>query len=257
MAPVYEPLCQELGWELDTAQLERMRGANAARLADLDAAAKDAEENAGEVEVRDAVHAKADYLADIGDRDAAAAAFAAAEAKTAGAGQRMELAFSLVRLDISQGRLADALAGVERCKALCDKGGDWERKNRLKVYEAVLLMATRHFAGAAALLLDAVATFTATELMSYERCIFYTVVLAVTSLDRPTLKDRVLDSPEVLSVIDTMPALKPFAASLYGCDYAAFFRVGTGYYVWRFVMLFASGALAFSFFVPLYYFLSM
>jgi hypothetical protein len=29
------------------------------------------------------------------------------------------------------------------------------------------------------------------ELMSYERCIFYTVLLSVVSLDRPTLKDKV------------------------------------------------------------------
>lgn len=29
------------------------------------------------------------------------------------------------------------------------------------------------------------------ELMSYERCIFYTVLLAVVALDRPTLKSKV------------------------------------------------------------------
>lgn len=29
------------------------------------------------------------------------------------------------------------------------------------------------------------------ELMPYERCIFYTVVLAVVALDRPTLKSKV------------------------------------------------------------------
>lgn len=122
--------------------------------------------------------------------------------------------------------------------------------------------------------------------MAYERCIFYTVLLAVVALDRPTLKDKVLvcmqgwvgegrevlaggggagpthaegqgvgwgglgvsdtkpspplstytphptpprqviDSPEVLSVIDALPHLRPFLSSLYDCKYAQFFQVG-------------------------------
>lgn len=38
-----------------------------------------------------------------GDRAAAREAFAVAEAKTAGVGQKMDLAFSLLRLDIAAG----------------------------------------------------------------------------------------------------------------------------------------------------------
>ena len=60
----------------------------------------------------------------------------------------------------------------------------------------------------------------------YERCIFYTVLLAVVALDRPTLKARVIDSPEVLSVLDALPHLRPFLSALHGCQYAEFFQVG-------------------------------
>jgi 26S proteasome regulatory subunit N7 len=38
----------------------------------------------------------------------------------------------------------------------------------------------------------------------------------------------VIDSPEVLSVIDTMPHLRPFLSCLHACQYAAFFQVGGG-----------------------------
>ena len=48
--------------------------------------------------------------------------------------------------------------GIGKAKKLCDDGGDWERKNRLKVYEAVFLMATRSFKEAALLFLDSMAT---------------------------------------------------------------------------------------------------
>ena len=52
-------------------------------------------------------------------------------------------------------------AGLEHAAALCAKGGDWERKNKMRVYEAIFLIATRQFSAAAALLLEAIATFTA------------------------------------------------------------------------------------------------
>ena len=35
---------------------------------------------------------------------------------------------------------------------------------------------------------------------------------------------QVIDSPEVLSVIDSLPHLRPFVSSLYDCRYAAFFQ---------------------------------
>ncbi len=158
--------------------------------------------------MRDAMHARANYLCDIMDREAAAAALDATEAKTAGSGLKMDLKFSLIRwvdrngaekegggaerqkalhissplhsmpeplppsfpvtsplapcrLDISLARWSDVEAGIHRAKLLCEKGGDWERKNKLKVYEAVSLMASRRFKQAADLFLDAIPTFTA------------------------------------------------------------------------------------------------
>lgn len=66
---------------------------------------------------------------------------------------------------------------VKRCLAraqqLCDAGGDWEHKNRLAVYRALLSLACRDFSGGAKLLLDSIATFAASELFPYSQCIFY------------------------------------------------------------------------------------
>lgn len=220
MAPVYEEICQEWRWDIDMDALERMRKANASRLEELEAKIRDAEENAGEMEVRDALAAKAYYLADVGNYSAACQAFETVKEKTAGAGPKLDLAFALLRLEISRGDWIAVKRQLEKATELCASGGDWERKNRLKVYEAVFLMASRQFKRAAELFLDSIATFTATELMSYKRCVFYTVVLAVAALDRSTLKSRVIDSPEVLSIIDQIPHLHTFADALYSCQYA-------------------------------------
>ena len=61
------------------------------------AAHQDAEENLGETEVRDALHAKATFLAKIGDREAAAAAYKDTEDKTASGGSKADMVFSQIR----------------------------------------------------------------------------------------------------------------------------------------------------------------
>lgn len=76
-------------------------------------------------------------------------------------------------------------------RRLFERGGDWERKNRLKVYEGLFRLASRDFKTAAQLFLDAIATFTCTELMPYKSFVFYTVLVCVVSLDRVALKQKV------------------------------------------------------------------
>jgi len=63
------------------------------------------------------------------------------------------------------------------------------------------------------------------ELFSYETCIFYTVLTAIPTLDRVKLKAKVVDAPEILTVIDTIPNLSTFLNALYECRYADFFKV--------------------------------
>lgn len=223
MAPLYEHVCSELGWDVDDMLLGKMREENNGRLAELEKAISEAEEHEGEMEVKDAMIAKAEYLADIGNKEEAAKAFEAALAKTAGSGPKMDLVFSMLRLDLALGDWAGYKKELDKAWDLCGKGGDWERKNKLKVYQAVYLMATRQCKPAAEMFLNSIATFTATELLSYEMCVFYTVALAVISLDRPALMANVVENPEILAAIDAIPHLKDLLMSLCQCQYKAFF----------------------------------
>ena len=81
---------------------------------------------------------------------------------------------------------------LPRCCSLIDEGGDWDRRNRLKVYKGVYSMAIRDFKTAARLFLDTLATFTSYELMDYEKFVTYTVFCGVIALERPEIRNKVV-----------------------------------------------------------------
>lgn len=228
LAAFYEHLCTELGWTPDQAKLTEMQNKNAKQLEELEAKIKDAEENLGETEVRDAWHAKATFLGKVGDREAAAAAFKETEDKTASGGSKADMVFSQIRLAILYHDWLGVKKLLARAKTICEAGGDWEHKNKLKVYEGVAAMHSRDFKRAAELLLDSIATFTTSELFSYTDCVSYAVLTSLISLERVPLKSRVVDSPEIRSVIGHVPALETCLNALYDCKYKDFFKAFLG-----------------------------
>ena len=228
MASAYEAVCGEFELMVDAEKLEAASAANAAKEKELDEKIADAEENLGEVEVRDALLAKAVFLRDVGEADRADEAFKLAEAKTAGVGQKMDMLFMLLRTSMAKGDWAGVKKLIQRAKQLFEEGGDWERKNRLKVYEGIHALATRQFKAAAELFLESVTTFTSTELFDYTSLIFYAVITSVVSLDRVTLKKKVIDSPEVRSVIGKIEHLEALVHSLYDCKYSGYLKAMLG-----------------------------
>ena len=79
-----------------------------------------------------------------------------------------------------------------------EEGGDWDRRNRLKTYEAIYLMSIRDFKRAADIFLETLATFTSYEITPYNTFIEYLVFMATLTHDRVTIKEKVIDSPGIL-----------------------------------------------------------
>lgn len=75
--------------------------------------------------------------------------------------------------------------------SLIEEGGDWDRRNRLKVYQGLYCVAIRDFKQAAELFLDTVSTFTSYELMDYKTFVTYTVYVCMIALKRPDLREKV------------------------------------------------------------------
>jgi 26S proteasome regulatory subunit N7 len=113
---------------------------------------------------------------------------------------------------------------VETAKKMFEEGGDWERKNRFKAYEAVYLMMARQFKAAALNFLEILATFNAPELFTYQEFVKYTVIMSLVSLDRATIRSKVVHAPEILSVIRELPAVRQFMDALFKCQYKLHFQ---------------------------------
>lgn len=80
---------------------------------------------------------------------------------------------------------------LTQASSLVEEGGDWDRRNRLKVYEGLHLLSIRDFKRGGELFLDALSTFTATELLEYNDFITLTVLSNILSLPRTELKKKV------------------------------------------------------------------
>jgi 26S proteasome regulatory subunit N7 len=98
MTPFYAFLCETYGWMEDEALVTTMKAANATELATLEATIKDAEEELGETEIREAHLAKADHLSLIGDKEGAISAFRVTTEKTVSLGHKLDIVFHQIRL---------------------------------------------------------------------------------------------------------------------------------------------------------------
>lgn len=182
-------------------------------------------EQAGDVEVRDAILDKALFLKnEARDYPEAEKVFREAYAKSGGASKKMELLFEIMLMNIEKFDIDALKKDVNTCKTLVDEGADWDKKNKLKIFEGVYCMLIRDLQKAASLFLSSIATFTCVELMSYRDFVFYAVVTAMVTQDRKTLRKEVVHSPDILAVIRDIPFLRQYLDSFYNCDYKAFFE---------------------------------
>jgi 26S proteasome regulatory subunit N7 len=182
----------------------------------LDDVIKEAEEIKGDIDVRDAMYDKAIFLKDVAKyEEDAEKVFRETYSKSGGPSKKMEILFHILQMTIHSLNIPKIKQDIETCKTLVDEGADWEKKNKLKVYEGVYCMIIRDFKRAAELFLDSIATFTCSELLDYKEFVFYCVVTAMVSLDRGTLRKNVINSPDILAVIRDVDHLKKFSDSFY------------------------------------------
>merc|ERR1712070_952172 len=120
-------------------------------------------------------------------------------------GRKIDILLAISRLAMFYENWNVAKEKVMCAKRYVEDELDCEGKNRCKVYEAVIMLVSRDFNSSAKLFLESVSTFNSAELMSYEQCVFYCVVSCIISLNRVELKEKVIDSSDIRSVIQCLP----------------------------------------------------
>jgi 26S proteasome regulatory subunit N7 len=226
MLPFYLALCDQFKWKPDADLIENMKAEIEKKVKELNDTIADAEENLGESEVREGFLARADFYCRIGDKEKAIQAFRDTTEKTVGLGQKLDIIFTLIRMGFFWNDNDLLSRNIEKARSMIEQGGDWDRRNRLKVYEALYNASVRKFKEAADLFLEGLATFTSYELCTYNQFIFYSVVVSAVSIDRVNLKKKVIDAPEVLAVINEpeLSSVGDLIDSLYNSEYATFFQ---------------------------------
>lgn len=127
--------------------------------------------------------------------------------KTPGLGSRIDIVLTILRIGFFFNDTEIVTANISKaekyafihptlpslqhvCFRLIDEGGDWDRRNRLKVYNGLYLVSIRQFKRGGELLLDALSTFTATELLPYNDFVAFTVIANTLTLSRVELKKK-------------------------------------------------------------------
>lgn len=201
-------------------ELIAMETMNAKKVEQLKKKKEDAETNLGDTEVREALFALCQHYYSIGDVDMCMATLDECQKKTIGAGLKLDLCFTQIRLGIAFENNEISAKGIQDAHRLLDES-NWERRNRLKVYEGIYYMIVRDFKRASELLLDSVSTFASGELITFKEFVFATIVASLPALKREHLKKKIIDSPEVISA-DAADAYQ-LAHAVYNCKYKRIF----------------------------------
>ncbi|RHY25995.1 hypothetical protein DYB32_007957 [Aphanomyces invadans] len=145
MAPFYERVAAEFRWPVDIALLSTMKKHNEDELAKLDAQLTDAEANLGDIEVLEAHLGRARLYSLIGDKEKVLEALHTALAKPTSVNQKIIIQLHIIRVGLFFSDLPLVETHIKKARALIDEGGDWDRRNRLKVYEGCYLLMARDF----------------------------------------------------------------------------------------------------------------
>lgn len=223
MTELYRDVSTELNLPVNNSVIEEMETKNKEEIQKLSEAIENAEKNEGESEVREAMVKKCEYLTLIGSKEEALKMLKETLDKTNTTGHKLDLHFHLIRLGFFFNDNKIITTNLDKAKELIELGGDWDRRNRLKVYSGLYAMSVRKFAEAATNFLDTVSTFTSYELMDYMTFIKYTIISSMLALDRKDLTKKVVEGADINEVLHDLPLFKNYIYSLYNAQYADFF----------------------------------
>eukprot|EP00591_Stephanopyxis_turris_P003560 CAMPEP_0195521606 /NCGR_PEP_ID=MMETSP0794_2-20130614/19026_1 /TAXON_ID=515487 /ORGANISM="Stephanopyxis turris, Strain CCMP 815" /LENGTH=439 /DNA_ID=CAMNT_0040651191 /DNA_START=141 /DNA_END=1460 /DNA_ORIENTATION=+ len=208
---------------LDDQTLTDMGIAHKKTLSELEKKVEEARESAGDMEVLSARFDVARFAAKSLSKEEALKAYEDIVAlPKLSSGKTIDAIMESARVASFHGDTKTNTELVDKAVKMANDGGDWDRRNRLKVYNAISKLLGRDVKASASLFIDCIATFSCTELCSYTDFIVYTIITNILHLPRTEIKEKIVDGPEILSIVKDIPVVYKLVVALYECDYKTY-----------------------------------
>lgn len=110
---------------------------------------------------------------------------------------RMDAYLCRIRISLMLDDRHAVVENMARAEEVFQTTCDWDRKNRFKIYKGLYCLIRAEFREAAVLFSEGLASFDASELLSFNRLILYYVFCGLLGFSRTELKERLLDNSEV------------------------------------------------------------
>jgi len=224
MKYMYESAWEQCGWKVDEELVSKMGKVIAVKEEEFKLALETAQENAGEVEVQKVRTQIAEYAMLTASPEETAKKWDEVRGKKkkgASTTQRISLSFNILKIFLAYNKMDLFREELSKAKELIDLGGDWTALNTLRIFEGLGEMRDRKFEKAADLFIQSIATYNATDIMSYDKFLQYTILCSCLSKDRKTLKEKIVESSDVKGV--DIPLMKEFVSCLVNCNYIDYF----------------------------------
>ena len=221
---------------LTEAQLEKLTSHHETILVHLKDAITKAKEEAGDMEVLHAHMDIARYAAKSLSKDVAIESYkTVVSLPKLSIGKKLDSHLEMARVCSFHCDYKQLKETLESATKAIGSGGDWDRRNRLKVYQALSALLVRDVESASKLLVEGIATFSCTELCDYPEFITYSIVTNLLFLKRTELKKSIIDGSEVLQVANDIPVVVSCSVCLCACKWRTdgwFVVVGVCLRVW-------------------------
>lgn len=108
----------------------------------------------------------------------------------------------------------------ESATDVCDRGCDWDRRNKFKIYQAIYYLQKGDFKKTADFFSDSLPSFEKNEVVSYKNAVEYLIFSGMLSYERNDINKKLYTCPEVLEVGN--PESLKLISNFYECDYFNF-----------------------------------
>ena len=172
-----------------------------------------AKDEAGDMEVLHAHMDVARYCAKCTTKEMALSAYEEVVAlPKLSIGKKLDAYLEMTRVCSFWGDWKSMNETLTKAAKVIEKGGDWDRRNRLKAYQAMSYLCSRDLKSASSLLVEGIATFSCMELCEYSEFIMYAIVTNLLYLKRTEVKKSIIDGSEILQVAKDIPVVVSFDA---------------------------------------------